>query len=65
VVSLLPQPANNAAPNRAINVNARFKQRTPDVNGFEDAGKADYNIAYEASKTGAMVRFQKSIYMQS
>jgi hypothetical protein len=33
-------------------MNARFKQRTPDEMDFEDAGKADYNIAGAASRAG-------------
>jgi len=50
----LPHPANNIAPDRAMNNNARFfKQRTPDEIDFEDAGKADYNIADAASRGGS------------
>jgi hypothetical protein len=45
VVSPLPHPAREIEPNRAKNINARFKQRTPEQMDFEDAGKADYNIA--------------------
>jgi hypothetical protein len=37
-----------------MNNNARFfKQRTPDEIDFEDAGKADYNIADAASRGGS------------
>jgi hypothetical protein len=32
------------APKRAKIIVDCFKQRTPDRDGFEDAGKADYNI---------------------
>ena len=62
---LPPHPANNIAPDRAKNINARFKQRTPDEMDFEDAGKADYNIEAEGWPWAAMVRFQKSSEMQS